>query len=49
MEMRVRGTFYYLHYYLSQGLLRRIALDNGVSLSFRLQEAFNMKTWLWRK
>src|SRR4029077_4299016 len=32
--------FDYLHYYLSQGLLERIALDNGVSTSFRLQEAF---------
>ena len=40
MEMWVRGPFDYLHYYLSQGLLRRIALDNGVSTSFRLQEAF---------
>src|SRR5246127_3173498 len=40
MEMWVRGPFDYLHYYLSQGLLKRIALDNGVSPSFRLQEAF---------
>ena len=40
MEMWVRGPFDYLHYYLSQGLLERIALDNGVSPSFRLQEAF---------
>ncbi len=40
MEMWVRGPFDYLHYYLSQGLLERIALDNGVSASFRLQEAF---------
>jgi len=40
MEMWVRGPFDYLHYYLSQGLLERIALDNGVSMSFRLQEAF---------
>jgi AraC family transcriptional regulator len=40
MEMWVRGPFDYLHYYLSQGLLKRIALDNGVSTSFRLQEAF---------
>src|SRR5436190_22243104 len=37
MEMWVRGPFDYLHYYLSQGLLERIALDNGVSMSFRLQ------------
>src|SRR5260370_1750847 len=40
MEMSVRGPFDYLHYYLSQGLLGRIALDNGVSTLFRLQEAF---------
>ena len=40
MEMWVRGPFDYLHYYLSQGLLERIALDNGVATSFRLQEAF---------
>src|SRR5258708_11995671 len=40
MEMWVRGPFDYLHYYLSQGLLERIALDNDVSTSFRLQEAF---------
>jgi len=40
MEMWVRGPFDYLHYYLSHGLLERIALDNGVSISFRLQEAF---------
>lgn len=40
MEMWVRGPFDYLHYYLSQRLLERIALDNGVSTSFRLQEAF---------
>ena len=29
-----------MHYYLSQGLLERIALDNDVSTSFCLQEAF---------
>jgi AraC family transcriptional regulator len=40
MEMWVRGPFDYLHYYLSQELLERIALDNGVSPSFRLREAF---------
>lgn len=40
MEMWVRGPFDYLHYYLSQTLLESIALDNGVSPSFRLQEAF---------
>jgi AraC family transcriptional regulator len=40
MEMCVQGPFDYLHYYFSQGLLERIAHDNGVSTSFRLQEAF---------
>ena len=40
MEMWVRGPFDYLHYYLSQGLLERIAFDNGISTSFCLQEAF---------
>lgn len=40
MEMWARGPFDYLHYYLSQGLLERIAVDNGVATSFRLQEAF---------
>jgi AraC-like DNA-binding protein len=39
-EMWVRGPFDYLHYYLSIGLLERIAWDNGVSMSFRLQEEF---------
>jgi AraC family transcriptional regulator len=40
MEMWVRGPFDYLHYYLSQRLLEEIALDNDVSTSFHLQEAF---------
>src|SRR5579862_52879 len=40
MEMWARGPFDYLHYYLSQGLLERIARDNEVSTSFSLQEAF---------
>lgn len=40
MEMWVRGPFDYLHYYLSSRLLERIAADNGVSPSFRLQEVF---------
>ncbi len=42
MEMWARGPFDYLHYYLSQGLLQRIALSTTASLtmSFRLQEAF---------
>jgi AraC-like DNA-binding protein len=40
MEMWVRGPFDYLHYYLSRELLERIALDNSVSTSFCLREAF---------
>jgi AraC-like DNA-binding protein len=40
MEMWVRGPFDYLHYYLSKELLARIALDNGVSSAFHLQEEF---------
>ena len=40
MEMWVRGPFDYLHYYFSMELLARIALDNGVSPAFDLQEAF---------
>jgi hypothetical protein len=40
MEMWVRGPIDCLHYHLSHGLLERISHDNGVSTSFRLQEAF---------
>jgi AraC family transcriptional regulator len=40
MEMWVRGPFDYLHYYLSQELLQRVAVDHGISASFRLREAF---------
>jgi len=40
MDMWVRGPFDYLHYYLSTGLLERIALDNDVAPDFRLQEVF---------
>lgn len=40
MEMWVRGPFDYLHYYFSRELLARIALDNGVSPAFHLQEVF---------
>jgi len=40
MEMWVRGPFDYLHYYFSRELLARIALDNGVSPRFQLQEVF---------
>ncbi len=40
MEMWARGPFDYLHYYLSWKLLERIALDNAMSLSFQLREAF---------
>jgi AraC-like DNA-binding protein len=40
MEMWVRGPFDYLHYYLSKGLLERIALDNDVAPDFHLEEVF---------
>jgi len=40
MEMWVRGPFDYLHYYLSAGLLERIAVDSGVAPAFHLREAF---------
>src|SRR5882757_3311169 len=40
MEMWVRGPFDYLHYYFSKELLARIALENGVSSAFQLQEVF---------
>ena len=48
MEMWVRGPFDYLHYYLSAGLLERIAVDSGVAPAFHLREAFLLRTWLWR-
>jgi AraC-like DNA-binding protein len=40
MEMWVRGPFDYLHYYLSASLLKRVALDHGVSTAYELREAF---------
>ena len=40
MEMWASGPFDYLHYYHSRELLERIALDNAVSSSFQLREAF---------
>lgn len=40
MQMWAAGPFDYLHYYLSNNLLKRIALDNSVSSSFQLREAF---------
>src|SRR5579862_454827 len=40
MEMWVRGPFDYLHYYLSRGLIERIAIENAVSPSFCLRESF---------
>jgi len=40
MEMWVRGPFDYLHYYFSRELLARIAVENGVSTTFQLQDAF---------
>ncbi len=40
MDMWVSGPFDYVAYYLSAGLLERIAIDNGVSRPFRLRAAF---------
>jgi AraC family transcriptional regulator len=40
MDMWVSGPFDYVVYYLSVGLLQRIALDHGVSPAFRLRAAF---------
>src|ERR1700756_4395457 len=40
MEMWVRGPFDYLHYYISKGVLEKIARDNDVATNFRLQEIF---------
>src|SRR5580704_16151121 len=40
MEMWVRGPFDYLHYYLSDSLLKSVAYENGVATPSGLQEAF---------
>lgn len=40
MEMWVRAPFDYLHYYLSREFLERVAIDNAVTSSFDLREAF---------
>jgi AraC family transcriptional regulator len=40
MEMWVRGPFDYLHYYISRGVLEKIARDNDVAPNFCLQEVF---------
>jgi AraC family transcriptional regulator len=40
MQMWIRGPFDYLHYYLSAGLLERIAAESGITRGFRLREAF---------
>src|SRR6202451_2964292 len=40
MEMWVRGPFDYLHYYLSDSLLKSVAHENEIATPSRLQEAF---------
>src|ERR1700685_1380828 len=40
MEMWVRGPFDYLHYYLSDSLLKSVACENEIATPSRLQEAF---------
>jgi AraC family transcriptional regulator len=40
MEMWARGSFDYLHYYLSANLLSRISIENGIASPFGLREAF---------
>jgi len=46
MEMWVRGPFDYLHYYLSQGLLERIALDTASRHRSVFKRRSLSKTWL---
>ena len=40
MEMWVRGPFDYLHYYLSDSLLKSVAYENEIASPSELQEAF---------
>jgi AraC family transcriptional regulator len=40
MEMWVRGPFDYLHYYLSDSLLKSVAYENEIATPSGLQEAF---------
>jgi AraC family transcriptional regulator len=40
MEMWVRGPFDYLHYYLSDALLKKVAYENGIASVSALREAF---------
>jgi AraC family transcriptional regulator len=40
MEMWVRGPFDYLHYYLSDSLLKSVAYENEIATPSKLQEVF---------
>lgn len=40
IEMRNRGPFDYLIYYLSDSLLRRVALENEVATTYEIRESF---------
>src|SRR5271155_1653137 len=40
MEMWVRGPFDYLHYYISDSLLKSVAYENEIASPSELQEAF---------
>lgn len=40
VELRIRGPFDCLHYYLARSLLQRVALENEVSTRYSLRECF---------
>ena len=40
VELRIRGPFDCLHYYLARSLLQRVALENEVSTQYSLRECF---------
>jgi len=40
VELRIRGPFDCLHYYLARSLLQRVALENEVSTQYCLRECF---------
>jgi hypothetical protein len=48
MEMWVRGPFDYLHYYLSDSLLKSVADENEIATPSELQEVFLLKI-LWSR
>jgi len=40
VELRIRGPFDCLHYYLARSLLQRVALENEVSTAYSLRQCF---------